>query len=464
MSDHHHVSLEDLPPDGEKFDVTRIAGPLKVLFAVGVVGVVASVGMLVFGVKAMAYSWLFAIAFFYTITMGGLFWVLLHNASNSGWGVAVRRVMEHLANMVPVMFVLSLPFLLPNVQNALWEWMAEHRAVEHAIHAVQEGNVTEEIAAHHHGVVEAAKANPGLTLQEGLEADHKALLAKKYGYVNMTFWLIRFFAFFFFLWFGAYMLRKFSVSQDHGAGIKATFSARRFACGWLPLFAVSLTFTWLDWLMGLNYKWFSTMWGVYLFAGSAWSSMAVLILTVTWLRSQGYLQRVVTDEHFHLMGKLLFAFTVFWAYIAFSQFFLIWYANITEETEFFILRNSGGWNLVSILGLLFGHFAIPFLALLHVWVKKSPRYITAVCVWILAMHMIDLYWIVIPERGPSLTGGRCSPSRDIPLRHLGLRLGRRYFPLVVSAQPEPLQPLSVPRSPLDRIDQPAQLINLAEST
>jgi len=117
----------------------------------------------------------------------------------------------------------------------------------------------------------------------------------------------------------------------------------------------------------------------------------------------GYLQKVVTMEHYHLMGKLLFAFTVFWAYIAFDQFFLIWYANITEETKFFLIRNSGGWWWISLL-LVFGHFGIPFLILLQAWLKKRPTLISAVAVWVLLMHAVDLYWIIIPERGVSVMG------------------------------------------------------------
>jgi uncharacterized membrane protein YidH (DUF202 family) len=127
----------------------------------------------------------------------------------------------------------------------------------------------------------------------------------------------------------------------------------------------------------------------------------VIILVVTFVRSQGYLQDVVSDEHYHAMGKLMFAFVVFWGYIAFSQYFLYWYANITEETRFYILRNTGGWWYMSLI-LVVGHFFIPFLLLLRRAVKKSPRLLCAFAVWVLVMHMIDMYWIVIPERGPSL--------------------------------------------------------------
>ena len=103
----------------------------------------------------------------------------------------------------------------------------------------------------------------------------------------------------------------------------------------LPLFALSLTFGAYDWLMSLDYHWFSTMWGVYIFAGAAGSSMSLLVLVITALRKAGYLKEIVTIEHYHIMGKWMLAFTVFWAYIGFSQYMLIWYANMPEETRVF---------------------------------------------------------------------------------------------------------------------------------
>jgi hypothetical protein len=147
------------------------------------------------------------------------------------------------------------------------------------------------------------------------------------------------------------------------------------------------------------------MWGVYIFAGGAWAAMAVSILALNYMRANGYLQKVVSGEHYHLMGKLLLAFTIFWAYIAFSQFFLIWYANITEETRLFLLRNTEGWNTVAWLGLLVGHFVVSFILLLSAGRKKRTNTMNWVCGWVLLMHCVDWYWLVIPERGPSLTHG-----------------------------------------------------------
>ena len=161
-----------------------------------------------------------------------------------------------------------------------------------------------------------------------------------------------------------------------------------------------MTFAANDWIMSMTYSWFSTMWGVYIFAGSAMSSMALIILCVTSFKSLGYL-KFVNEEHYHIMGKLMHAFVIFWAYIAFSQYFLIWYANITEETQFYLIRNTGGWTYVSFL-LMCVHFIIPFVVLLIRSVKKNVLKISVASGMLLGAHLLDIYWLIIPLRGPRL--------------------------------------------------------------
>lgn len=377
----HHVTFKDLPEGGEKFEPAKASGVITPMLGLGVLGLIGSLYFFWAKPAEFAYSWLFAFFFCFTFVVGGCFWILLHHASNSGWNVVIRRLFEHLANMVPVIFVFSLPLLLvPSVKDSLYEWMVHHKAA----------------AAH------------GGDIKEALHHTNHTLYAK-YGYMNQTFWHVRFVLYFCILGYIAFRLRARSLQQEQDGDIKHTVKARAFACRWLLFFALTATFAAIDWLMGLDYAWFSTMWGVYIFAGCAWSSMSLMILLVTYLRKLGYLKKVVTDEHYHLMGKLLFAFTVFWAYIAFSQYFLIWYANITEETRFYLLRNTEGWRWVSIV-LMFGHFVIPFVFLLQQQLKKSPGFICFWSVWVLAFHVLDIYWNVIPERGPSLGLGVLAPG------------------------------------------------------
>jgi hypothetical protein len=379
----HHVTHKDIPEGGEKFDPAKASGLITPLLGLGTLGLLASIYFFWAKPAEFAYSWLFAFFFCFTFVVGGCFWILLNNAANSSWEVSLRRLFEHLANMVPALFVFALPLLIPTVRESLYEWMVHHR--EAAAHA---GGGTVKESLHH-----MAEENP-----------HLHTLYAKYGYMNMTFWYLRFAAYFLILWYIGRTLRGKSLQQEKDGDIKHTILGRTFACRWLLFFALTATFASVDWVMGIDYNWFSTMWGVYIFAGCAWSSMSLMILLVTYLRSIGYLQKVVTDEHYHLMGKLLFAFTVFWGYIAFSQYFLIWYANITEETRWYLTRNTEGWRWVSI-ALVLGHFVGPFVLLLSQPRKKKPAVVCAVGIWILLMHMLDIYWNIIPERGPSLGKG-----------------------------------------------------------
>jgi hypothetical protein len=202
-----------------------------------------------------------------------------------------------------------------------------------------------------------------------------------------------------------YGLRKLSVAQDTdpNPGTARLFKARFHSTYTLVIFALTITFTGFDFMMGIDYKWYSTMWGVYLFAGAALNSMAVIVLVCTWLKSMGHLKHVTGPEHFHLMGKLMLAFTIFWAYVTFSQFFLIWYSNQTEETSYFLIRNTGNWN-IAMIALVFGHFVVPFVVLLQAWLKRNPKLLSVVAVYTLCMHVLDHYMITIPERGISLGG------------------------------------------------------------
>lgn len=433
----HHVTFKDLPQGGEKFEPAKGAKLIGALGLVGAIGLAASLYFFFFNTNTFAYSWLFAMFFAFTLVVGGCFWILLHSVSNSSWGVAVRRIWENLANMILAMALFASPLLLPQVNQHLYEWMGHHRtAAEHADkhNADHAGDhkVTVKEELHH-----MAKANP-----------HLHILVTKFGYMNLSSWFswyTRFFFYFLVLWYITRTLFGRSLKQDQDGDIKHTIKARQFSSVILLFYALTVTFAAYDWLVGLDYSWFSTMWGVYIFAGCAWASMALSILVVIWLKSLGYMQKVVTDEHYHLMGKLLFAFTVFWAYIAFSQYFLIWYANITEETRFYLIRNTEGWRWVSIF-IVVGHFIGPFLLLLSQPRKKNPFFISLVCLWVLFMHVVDIYWNVIPERGPSLGHGILSPHAWIQdVAAFCAVVGTMGFLYLRSLAKHPLYPVRDPR-------------------
>ncbi|MEM7601530.1 MAG: hypothetical protein AAF357_08960 [Verrucomicrobiota bacterium] len=409
---------------------------------------------------AMGYSWLFAVVFFLTLAIGGVFWTLLHHASNTGWGTVVRRLMENLGSLIPVLLVLAIPLLIQQVgfRDGLWEWFPKRdaaltvaaekakksKAGYLADHAAKVEKAQAELATTKSDLAALESPSPGhrahfdrkiddleksVAKLEKKEMSDEAVVSKltdkyfqkeaallyvKRAYLNSEAWYLRFGFYFLVLSGIALTLRAWSKKQDASGDPKWFRWMRRWSCGFLPFFATAWTFLVFDWLMALDYAWFSTMWGVYLFAGSALNSMGLLVIVLTLLRHAGYLKNVVTMEHYHLMGKLMHAFVIFWAYIAFSQFFLIWYANITEETKFFLTRNSDFWNAYTIAFLVIGHFFIPFVVLLVRQVKKMPWVLSGVALWNLLMHVFDLYWIIIPERGPSLTAASGDVRMTIP--------------------------------------------------
>jgi len=381
MAHHHHVTSADIAIYGDHLDASKVSRVKSITLAIAMIGTLISVYLLFFApvkVRApFAYSWLFAFYFYLTLSIGGCFWTLLHNVSNSSWGTSVRRTFENLGSTYPWMCIFGLPLLCPQVQQYLYEWMNIHRGAT--------GDVKEYL-------------------------NHAAsLLYHKYWFMNIPFWYGRI------IFWGVGLsvvicgLRKLSTDQDTDPhpGTARLFKARFHSTYTLIIFALTITFTGFDFVMGLDYKWFSTMWGVYLFAGSALNSMAVIVLVCTWLKSQGHLKHVTGPEHFHLMGKLMLAFTVFWAYVTFSQFFLIWYSNQTEETAYYLIRNTGDWN-IAMITLVFGHFVVPFVVLLQAWLKKNPKALSVVAVYTLCMHALDHYLITIPERGISLGGEHMS--------------------------------------------------------
>ena len=353
MSDHTHAQ-----PQPEFFDYKHVGGRFLGLVGFAAVSFLIVLGSAVYfavshneaGLKQFAFSYLFAFFFFLTICMGGLFWILVHHAVDAEWSVVVRRQLENMASLLVVMAVLFIPLVF--VAPTLWKWMQPVNA-------------------------------------------HDPLLIEKAAYLNPWFFWIRAVFYFGFFTICAGLLRGFSIAQDKTGAARYTILSRRVTFSSALLFAVCLTFAAVDWLMGLDYHWFSTMWGVYIFAGTALSSMCVLVLVITALRGAGYLQNVVTMEHYHIMGKLMMAFTIFWAYIGFSQYMLIWYANIPEETVYFLRRNTGTWWYFSQF-MVIGHFFGPFLFLLFNRTKKTPFVLCGMAVWILAMHLLDMYIIVMP--------------------------------------------------------------------
>jgi hypothetical protein len=373
------------------------------------VGVVLCVLCAIFFPEAFGFSWLLACAFWFTIIAGCFFWVLVHFATDAAWSTTIRRQLENVACTIPYLGILALPLLI--FDDRIWTWLSVP-------------------------ATDSFMEAKDFYLQPGLVLFRTALV-----FVAFTLWTWR--------------MRQLSVKQDYDGDSKWTKQSYVWAYLGLPVFGLGLTAIAIDWLMTLNFKWFSTMWGVYIFAGAAWAAMATIILITASLQKLGKLHHVVNAQHYHIMGKLLLAFTIFWSYIAFSQYMLIWYANIPEETTWYLVRNSGWWWLASTL-LFIGHFIVPFLLLLPRDIpllpfidKRNPNYLIAISLYCLFIQALDLYIIIMPVRsadvmenvgdfGPNLF---YLPMDAIAIATVGAALGLIYlhfisrYPLFPSRDP-----------------------------
>ena len=354
----HDVTLDPqqitLPTTGLWPKLPAIGG------AIGVVGLGLAVLLRGEDHHRLAFSYLTGFMFWLTIALGGLFFVILHYLARSGWSVVVRRLAEKVAATLPLFALLFLPIPLLFMHD-LFHW------------------------------------------SDATAVAHDELLQHKAAYLNVGFFNLRALIYFA-AWIGLMLyFNRASRQQDDSADLGITARLNKRSAPAMILFGLTLNYAAVDWMMSLDPHWFSTIFGVYVFAGSVIAIFAILILMCLRLQRRGALEGVVTGEHYHDMGKMLFGFVVFWAYIGFSQFMLIWYANIPEETIWFDHRWHGGWQPVSIF-LAVGHFAIPFFWLISQPAKRNRFAMTAGALWLLFMHYVDIYWLVMPTPIPSGEG------------------------------------------------------------
>jgi hypothetical protein len=222
------------------------------------------------------------------------------------------------------------------------------------------------------------------------------VLLKKSAYLNPVFFTIRTVIYFTVWILLARGLYKTSLAQDAGHQAAHTVKMRKISAPGMVLFALSITFAAFDWLMSLDAHWYSTIFGVYIFGGSLLAILTFLVIFGNLLRKKDILTDTITVEHYHDLAKFLFAFIIFWGYIGFSQYFLIWYANIPEETIWYLHRWEGSWKFVT-MTIVFGHFLVPFVFLMPRFVKRNLGILTFFAIWIVIMHWIDIFWIVVPS-------------------------------------------------------------------
>jgi hypothetical protein len=294
------------------------------------------------------------IATFYLVTigLGGALVVALGYVSCAGWSVAFRRIPEAMARTLPITGILLLLVLGARMDSYGW---------------------------HHHG-----SGDPGVFWFKEL-------------WLTPTFWAIRAV-----VYIGLWILLSSAIlavsrRQDRVGGVKLTVANIRLSALFLVVYAITFTLASWDWLLALEPMWFSTMWGVYNFSGMAQAALAVVIILGLLLRTpRGPLEGTFTDDHLHDLGKLLLGFSCFWMYIWFSQYMLIWYSNLPEETSYFVHRIHGPWGPVVILSIIL-NWIVPFFVLLPRPCKRSSSVMMKVAVVVLIGRWIDLSLMVLPS-------------------------------------------------------------------
>ena len=337
--------------------------------AVGGIGLAATAAGGAFEARRALFAYLAAFVYWVGIALAALVFLLANEAAGSRWYIVVRRVLESLPTALTVLAVLFLPIAIG--MGRIFPWVdptAAHAPLQTWAHG------------------------------EGKLAIH--LWEHRHPWMNVPFFLVRA-VIYFAVWLGVAMLmRGWSLAQDASGAPELKLKMRRLGAGGLPFVGLAMTFAAFDWQMSLSAFLFSTIFGVYWFAGSLVAAIAAWIIASAAAAREEPLRGAINANHIHSMGKYLFAFTSFWAYIAFSQYLLIWIANLPEEVPWYIVRTDTGWRGVGIFLAVF-QFALPFLILMPRERKRSWKPLVFMSFWILAVHYVDIYWVVMPTLSPA---------------------------------------------------------------
>jgi hypothetical protein len=293
-------------------------------------------------------SYLWAYVFCIGVASGSLAWLMLQYLTGGAWGVVIRRPAEAAARTLPLLAVMFIPILLGIPK--LYEW-----------------------------------SHAGVHLHP-----HKA------AYLNAPFFIGRTVVYFGGWLLLSFLLNKWSAREDRDGGTAAHGKLATISAPGLIFWAFTITFMAIDWLLSINPHWFSTIFGLLVLAGQGLSSMAFLIALMVGLSARAPMNAVLTHRHLHDLGKFLLALTMVWAYFSYSQFLIIWAANLPEEIPWYLTRLRNGWQYVAVL-LVIGHFALPFALLLSRDIKRNFRLLRGIAIFILCMRLVDLYWVVAPD-------------------------------------------------------------------
>src|SRR5689334_131245 len=306
-------------------------------------------------------SYVFAYAAALTIALGALVQVMISHVTAARWFTVLRRLTLNVAASLPVLALLALPMLLG--VHALYPW-----------------------------------ASPA-----GLSPEARSLAARRRSWLNVPLFIGRSVVYIA-AWTGwGEWLRSISLRQDGALGtaeVATTRAQRRASAIGLVVVGLTLTFAAFDWLMTLDPVWYSAIYGIYVFAGGFLGALGlVAVVAYVTARREAPLAGVVTPEHFGALGKLLLTFVIFWAYIAFSQYLIIWIGDIPADASWYVVRANGSWGALALV-VAVGQFAVPFLLLLSRELKRRPAALAAIGAWLVVMHLLDVYWLVLPAIHP----------------------------------------------------------------
>jgi len=384
------MSTEEIPfQEYKNSTVAKSVGTLGV--ALLVIGICLGLLSLWSDTARFWHNYLIMYMFLVSIAVGSLFYVALEYIIGANWSTPFRRVFECLASMIPWIFVLAIPILLLGMPKLYHHWLPVHH---HAEASASHSSQTHAKDASH----SSQKGDHGAKGDHGGAHGVDPIIEGKRGYLNKPFFWLRCILCFV-IWYGFYFwFTRNSMKQDETGDQKLTGYNIKLAAAFMLIFPITLTMAAVDFMMSLEPHWFSTMFGVYYFAGTLVSSMAVITIIAVKLRESGYLHPKLKRDSYYSLGLLMFAFNTFWAYIAFSQFMLIWYGNLPEETMWFAHRYGDGWTVVVWFLIIF-HFVIPFFALLSRTQKTNPARLLFMAKWLILAHVLDLYFIVMPAKG-----------------------------------------------------------------
>jgi hypothetical protein len=332
--------------------IPELARHQRRLLVAGGIGAAISLLGLILDPRQFLQSYLMTYMLLLGATLGSLALGMIHQLSGGAWGVVTRRIFGAASRVLPVLTALFLPLALG--VHTLYEWTHE----------------------------DVVAADP--------------ILQGKALYLNTPFFLARA-AVYFLAWNAiAYFLNRWSLEQDRSADPRIARRMQRLSGGGLVVYVLTVTFASFDWVMSLDPHWFSTIYGVLFVGGQGLTALAFMIIALAWLSRREPLNTIVVPGHFHDLGNLMLAFVMLWAYFSFSQYLIIYSANLPEEITWYTRRLFTGWRFIGVALVVF-HFAVPFLILLSRAVKRNPQLLVKVAAGVIVVRLIDLFWLIAPE-------------------------------------------------------------------